>query len=76
MANEIHIESSFENADVISFKIKLYAVHGQGVSPPLTMTITLDQLRHYAVARTLFMPTTLAKTIQRLGFVQAVQMLD
>ena len=35
------------------------------------MTITLDQLRHYAVARTLFMPTTLAKTIQRLGFVQA-----
>jgi len=31
----------------------------------------LDQLRHYAVARTLFTPTTLAQAIKRLGFVQA-----
>ena len=35
------------------------------------MTLTLDQLRRYAVARTLFAPTTLARAIQRLGFVQA-----
>ena len=32
---------------------------------------TLDQMRRYAVARTLFRPTTLAKAISRLGFVQA-----
>jgi hypothetical protein len=32
---------------------------------------TLDQLRTYAVARSLFPPTTLLKAIVRLGFVQA-----
>src|SRR5471032_3053338 len=33
--------------------------------------ITLDDLRRYAVARTLFPPTTLQKAIERLGFVKA-----
>lgn len=33
--------------------------------------ITLNHLRHHAVARTLFPPTTLPKAIARLGFVQA-----
>jgi hypothetical protein len=33
--------------------------------------LTLDQLRHHAVARTLWTPTTLAQAIRRLGFVQA-----
>ena len=33
--------------------------------------LTLDALRRYAVARTLFKPTTLPKAIARLGFVQA-----
>ncbi len=33
--------------------------------------ITLDHLRRYAVARSLFSPTTLPKAIGRLGFVQA-----
>ncbi len=32
---------------------------------------SLDELRRYAVARTLFKPTTLLAAIQRLGFVQA-----
>ncbi|MCU4121753.1 DNA glycosylase AlkZ-like family protein [Variovorax sp. N23] len=32
---------------------------------------TLDDMRRYAVARTLFKPTTLPRAIQRLGFVQA-----
>jgi uncharacterized protein YcaQ len=32
---------------------------------------TLDDLRRYAVARTLFKPTTLARAIGKLGFVQA-----
>src|SRR5207237_7751892 len=32
---------------------------------------TLDDLRRYAVARTLFKPTTLMRAIERLGFVQA-----
>jgi uncharacterized protein YcaQ len=32
---------------------------------------TLDDLRRYAVARTLFKPTTLGRAIERLGFVQA-----
>jgi uncharacterized protein YcaQ len=33
--------------------------------------ITLDHLRRYAVARTLFKPTTLPRAIDKLGFVQA-----
>ena len=37
--------------------------------PP--MPIDLDELRRYAVARTLFTPTTLPRAIERLGFVQA-----
>src|SRR6187397_1633550 len=32
---------------------------------------SLDDLRRYAVARTLFTPTTLGRAIGRLGFVQA-----
>lgn len=32
---------------------------------------TLDALRRYAIARTLFTPTTLPRAIQRLGFLQA-----
>ncbi len=35
------------------------------------MPITLHQLRRYAVARSLFKPTTLGRAIARLGFVQA-----
>ena len=35
------------------------------------MPITLDDLRRFAVARSLFKPTTLPKAIARLGFVQA-----
>ena len=35
------------------------------------MTISLDHLRQYAIARSLFKPTTLPKAIERLGFVQA-----
>jgi len=35
------------------------------------MPITPDTLRRYAVARTLFAPTTLPKAIAKLGFVQA-----
>ncbi len=35
------------------------------------MAIKLDHLRRYAVARTLFKPTTLIRAIDRLGFVQA-----
>lgn len=33
--------------------------------------IALDDLRSYAVARTLFAPTTLPRAIERLGFIQA-----
>src|SRR5271154_2632356 len=35
------------------------------------MTITQEQLRRYAVARSLFKPTTLGRAIDKLGFVQA-----
>ena len=35
------------------------------------MPITTEQLRRYAVARSLFRPTTLGRAIRRLGFVQA-----
>ena len=33
--------------------------------------LTLDELRRYAIARSLFKPTTLPRAIARLGFVQA-----
>ena len=33
--------------------------------------VTLQQLRHHAIARSLFTPTTLPKALSRLGFVQA-----
>jgi uncharacterized protein YcaQ len=35
------------------------------------MRITLDHLRRYAVARSLFKPTTLGRAIHKFGFVQA-----
>jgi uncharacterized protein YcaQ len=35
------------------------------------MTITQEHLRRYAVARSLFKPTTLGRAIDKLGFVQA-----
>jgi len=35
------------------------------------VTVTLAQLRRYAVGRTLFRPTTLVRAIEKLGFVQA-----
>ena len=35
------------------------------------MTPTLEHLRRYAIARSLFAPTTLPLALQRLGFVQA-----
>ncbi len=35
------------------------------------MRVTLDHLRRYAVARSLFKPTTLGRAIRKLGFVQA-----
>src|SRR2546421_7172879 len=35
------------------------------------MLITLDDLRHFAVARSFFKPTTLKRALDRLGFVQA-----
>lgn len=35
------------------------------------MTITLDDLRHHAVARNFPKPTTLNRALQRMGFVQA-----
>jgi uncharacterized protein YcaQ len=35
------------------------------------MTITLEHLRRYAIARSLFRPTTLGRAIDKLGFVQA-----
>jgi uncharacterized protein len=36
-----------------------------------TMPITIDDLRRFAIARSLFPPTTLGRAIEKLGFVQA-----
>jgi uncharacterized protein YcaQ len=33
--------------------------------------VTIDDLRRYAIARSLFRPTTLRRAVDRLGFVQA-----
>jgi uncharacterized protein YcaQ len=38
---------------------------------PRARAITLDDLRRFAVSRSLFRPTTLKKAVERLGFVQA-----
>jgi uncharacterized protein YcaQ len=38
---------------------------------PLMPPLSLDQLRRYTVARTLFAPTTLPRALAKLGFVQA-----
>ena len=35
------------------------------------MLISLDDLRRFAIARSLFTPTTLTRALHRLGFVQA-----
>jgi uncharacterized protein YcaQ len=35
------------------------------------MTTTISDLRHFAVTRSLFRPTTLMRAVERLGFVQA-----
>src|SRR5579863_3792053 len=35
------------------------------------MRVTLEHLRRYAIARSLFKPTTLGRAISKLGFVQA-----
>jgi uncharacterized protein len=35
------------------------------------MPMTLDELRRYAVAHSLFTPTTLKRALHKLGFVQA-----
>ena len=35
------------------------------------MNLTLDHLRRFAVARSLFPPTTLKRALHKLGFVQA-----
>ncbi|HZI83863.1 MAG TPA: crosslink repair DNA glycosylase YcaQ family protein, partial [Casimicrobiaceae bacterium] len=35
------------------------------------MPITLDSLRRFAVARSIFEPTTLKRALGRIGFVQA-----
>jgi uncharacterized protein len=37
----------------------------------MTTTPTLNDLRRYAVGRSLFKPTTLGRAITKLGFVQA-----
>jgi uncharacterized protein YcaQ len=37
----------------------------------MSRNLTLEQLRRYAIARTLFEPTTLPRALRRLGFVQA-----
>ena len=52
-----------------SFRRALYAA--RAASSPHAEAPTLDDLRRYAVARTLFKPTTLARAIDKLGFVQA-----
>ena len=37
----------------------------------ISVSLSLDDLRRYAVDRSLFSPTTLKRAIDRLGFVQA-----
>ena len=49
----------------------LRARYGFRTGIMVAMPLTLDHLRRYAVARTLFKPTTLMRAIDKLGFVQA-----
>jgi hypothetical protein len=50
---------------VSSVRIEVRAGQDRG------MKVSIEQLRRYAVARSLFRPTTLGRAIRRLGFVQA-----
>ncbi len=47
------------------------AAPGASLSKVTRPSPTISALRHYAVTRTLFAPTTLARAIDKLGFVQA-----
>src|SRR5882672_6469357 len=44
---------------------------GSSTGSTLVMSMTIDDLRRFAVAQSLFTPTTLKRALQRLGFVQA-----
>jgi uncharacterized protein YcaQ len=45
--------------------------HGGARAMPITLDITLDDLRRFTVARSLFRPTTLPRALAKMGFVQA-----
>jgi uncharacterized protein len=51
----------------VADELRLHRRHGSDFD----MIITMEQLRRYAVARSLFRPTTLGRAVARLGFVQA-----
>ena len=55
-----------EQPGIVAVAATLADMLAAAIKPP-----TLDQLRRFAVARTLFAPTTLPAAIRRLGFVQA-----
>jgi len=61
--------TAFTGSDMVSISENacLYKNHGSTRS----MTITTEQLRRYAVARSLFRPMALGRAISKLGFVQA-----
>src|SRR5271165_3575236 len=50
-----------------------HLIGGHARAGPLAMRkpLTLERLRRYAIARSLFEPTTLSRAIDKLGFVQA-----
>jgi uncharacterized protein YcaQ len=48
-----------------------HAAMATGMGTSGAAAVTLDQLRRYALARSLFAPTTLPRAIAKLGFVQA-----
>ena len=64
--------AEYSNRSVAAFIVRVGRTHPVIFSVnPSAMAITLDILRRYAVARSLFPPTTLRRALDRMGFVQA-----
>src|SRR6202790_638804 len=62
---------SVSTSMVSSIVVNVLGNGGLGLEYHRGMRVTLEHLRRYAIARSLFKPTTLGRAIAKLGFVQA-----
>ena len=58
-------------ATTIRLKLEAIALTHHRPKKPMAQRLNLDDLRRYAVSRSLFKPTTLPAAVRKLGFIQA-----